>query len=166
MTAKINESALFHLLKGKLDSIEINVEPGAHQVGNLEVTFTTPAFAVVTRGEGTAKEKDGYDVKPAFAPAGLDISMAAVLLFLERSEIGSGAKIEKRWADCIRDSLKIDSLPFPTLALAALALVQAEQPPAPAGEPSRTKTQAKRTGAKEVTYTIKRLGKTTVKPKA
>lgn len=156
-----NESAVLHLLKGTLEALEIDVPPGEpHQLGNLEVTFTTPSFAMVVRELGTAG--DGYNKgKQPEAPGVpiVQVTLAAVLLYLSKCEISGGAKARARWEEAIRESLEMTEVPLPIEAAAALKVVQAEQvaPPFAPTEPGKTKTPAKRTGAKEVTFTIKRV---------
>lgn len=160
---KPNFDAMMHLLKGTLDALPIEVPPGvAHQLGGHQVVFTIPDFATVTRAEGTAGK--GFNLDPpatAPGPPVLSITLAAALLFLSRCGIPGGKKAQARWEECIRESLVLKDAPLPIEALTALATVQAEQK-APAwepGEPTKTRTPSKRTGAKEVKIEIQRLPK-------
>ena len=160
--AKVNKDALtqeqvdlLHLIKGTLDALPIEPAPGSRKLANRVVRFTTSDSAAVNRAEGT--DKDGFDSEPGSPPAGLEITTPALLLMLERSGVAGGARAEKLWAECIRDSLKMGEPAFPPAALAALAVVQAEQPAPPPPERRRSRTPAKRTGAKEVEIEIERV---------
>jgi len=164
---KPNFDAMMHLLKGTLDALPIDVPAGvAHQLGGHQVVFTIPDFAVVTREKGTAGK--GFNLNPPATPPGppiLTVGLAAALLFLSRSGIPGGKKAQARWEECIRESLLLQEVPLPIEAVTALATVQAEQK-APAwtpGEPGKTRTPAKRTGAKEVKIEIQRLPNTALK---
>jgi hypothetical protein len=142
---EINEAAALHLAAGALEK-RPEVPVGQHDVSGCRVVLTFPGMAFVTRGEGG--NKDGTDSKPA---PPIELTLDAVLLFIERSEIKGGAKARKRWADCIRDVLKGMKGKPPAEAETALAEVQAKLPPA---EPVNRKVAAKRTGADQVKITI------------
>lgn len=140
-----NYAAALHLIEGAVSKRD-DVPVGHHSLGGIRVVFTFPAHAAVTRGAG-----DNGDGTFDKEPPPLALSLAAVLLFLERSEIKGGARARRRWAECIRDAARGMEADPPAEATTALAEVQAKMPKAPNIVRS---VPAKRTGADEVAITV------------
>lgn len=153
------DHALLHEIAGTIAAAKPDVPFGApHKLGGLQVTFFMPDSAFVNRAEGTAG--NGFDTVD---PPKVSLSLNAALLLLRRANIDCPPEL---WAECIRADLKGDAAAPPDNAIAALAVVQAEQPEPE--EPPTRRTQAKRIGEKEVRIEVKRIPapKKTAKPKS
>jgi len=168
MSKPVNIPAAAHFLMGALEKFlkleENAIPPGKpHDLCDVEFTARFPSNAFVTRGEGT--KGGGFNLGTARDPVPLQITMDAMMLFEERctaKEFESVKKAQTLMESCLRDALKGMKAEPPAWALAALAVVQAEQPIPEPVEPEPRKTAAKRTDDLSVEIEVRRRMKQAV----
>lgn len=153
---KIDLHAAAQLAIGALEKLAAETAPGHHDLSGGELLVAFPAFAAVSRAEGTAG--GGYNAMKARP---LELNPHAVLLFLERIRKHLPPAIlreaQQLWFECIYDTERGTMADMPPEAAAALAQYGKDYP---AEQPDPRKTPAKRIGTEECTVTVRRRPKT------
>lgn len=165
MGKPINRAAALLLLKSAADAHlkdEDELIPGDYDLAGVEATVTFSDSARVVRAEGTAGK--GYDEGKPPAPAEVSLEAALIFLksvmpFINRRALPK-PKLRQLCLQAILDGEKKiaakEKVEPPIELVEVLGVVEAERPAVP---PKPKKTEAARTGAKEVEIVFRRVPK-------